>query len=809
MANNFLLRDELEDTGGKLLPQSYFWSPDIIVHDRMEDPVGFLSWSYQHDVSQPLPPQGGDVLIYVRAKNISTSKQAVYIHLYAIAPDLFTSPKQWVSHKLKTEDGMSSVFLSAVLSGEYGVTEKPFLFPSEKLERRMLVAIASESTEDPVAKLNNFFDHADFAYWVRENTNVCMRIPEIRSTEFMLEGDGVWNFRLFQPEQVRNFTFRININDAFPVGTHFVCTSPFFDRKEFDTEAGGTSLVFEGAETTPGKYGVVRIEYSINGEIRGEAMISVTFGISIGADFYPLGRSSVKYLQGASCGSNGITRNLDLRNEDDRKLLQQKFVTGKELQKYPKLSRYLDNTIKMANNGIVPELAVNQGEVSKNRMFSYTKEANETVSYVSVIDLESKPVCCIVKLQAIDTLTGSEVSGNVVMFEREGYMEASVDIPKSYNPAKVAFYTTLISLKENNLIQAAVTGELLVGNGAIKLFEIIAPKKNTQNSGPDINVSIENRTTCTGGFESDYKYNVKGHYTSNPTANRKMVPFFLPLEGVLTFTNDYELYPSIPIVEISVSNKDTNVNSKIAAKYMYLERNKARWKFEGNKVAWNFLEDWDSYISKDLFGCTVILKIEIFFTFKTNIGDVKITFFSDKNPGQMKGNFITMEYIRWCYGCLAKGTRIRMSDGSEKNIEEICPGDKLRGKSSSVCVTNIISKMADSLVVIKTENGNELHLTHRHPVKTERGVVPAEELTAADLIHMENSTTEALDWLLTENVPQNVYDLQLETPQCIFANGIVTGDRDEEESTKSEEINLEAAALMKELRKLIQSVSEK
>ncbi|WP_294606174.1 hypothetical protein [uncultured Bacteroides sp.] len=810
MLNNLiLLRDELKDTGGSLYPQSYFWSPDVIVHDHMEDPIGFLSWSYLHDVSQPLPPQGGNVLVYVRTKNISTSEQTAYIHLYAITPDWFTKPKQWSAHKLKTESNADSVCLSEVSPGDYGITETPFLFPTEKSDSRMLLAIASDSAGDPVTGLPDFTDHADFAYWVRENPCVCMRIPETRSMEFMLGNKTVWNFRFFQPEQARKYTFRIDVSNAFPVGTSFVCTSPFFDKKVFNMEKGGISKEFEGIEVTPGKNGVIKVESSVTGEIQGEAIIRFTTGIKIGADFYPVGCSSVKCLKGKSGGSsNSILRPLNLCNEDDRYLLQQKFVTMEDLGKYPTLQKHWTDTLKAAANGVVTELPIGKDFTAENKMFSFTKEADGVVSYVSRIDLKETPVCSVVNMEAIDTSTGKQVGANVVMFKNLRCMEAAVDIPTSHNPAKVALYTTLISVNKDKQIQAVVAGELLEGNSVIEKYDIQDPSRKSKEKHDCINVSIENNSSCwQGQGKSDYTYNIKTHYNAHQSANQSMVPFFLPMKGNITFKETSSLYPTVPEVTLTVKGRDAKC--EIQASYMDMAHDKCKWTFEGNKVSWEFLEDWGSYIPMDSIGCTNYLTMEAVFDFKTSTGDKRVTIASGDTSG-LVGNFITIEYIDWCWGCLAEGTFVRMADGSKMAIEAIRPGDMLRGQSVPfVRVMDIFTSQVDMLVVIRTESGKELYLTPSHPVETKRGQVRVEELNAADLIRMEDGSLEYIDWLLMENAERRVFNLLLETPDRIFANGIVTGDKCEEKKSEPANADLEASVAVEEMRKLMQALSKK
>lgn len=808
MANKiFLLRDDLEDAAGAEYPVSYFWSPDIIVHDRMEDPVGFLSWSYRHDVSQPLPPQGGDVPVYVRVKNVSTKLEKAYVRLYAISPDLFAKPGQWAASQLHTADGKECSVIPNVQADGYGVTENPFVFPARKTESRMLLAVVTNS--EAVSLPPSLNDAADFAYWVRENSHVGIRMPEIRNTEFMLAGKGVWNFRIVQPEQVRRFTFRIELNEAFPQGSRIVCTSPFFEKQEFTTRNGGTSVAFEGTETSPDKYGVVSVEYELAGTLRGEAMIKVVHGITIGADFYPVGCASVKYLQGAS-GTGRAVRNLDLGKEDDRYMLRQRFVTEQELQNYPKLRKYLKAASAGADSARPGTLDLN-GASSRNRMISYAKADGPTVSYVSDIALENEPACCAVKMEAFNALTGDLLATNVITSENTTRIRAGVNLPKSRASVCASVYTTLIAVEKGGAVKASVAGQILAEDGAVESYTIEAPRRTHGTAPKYVNVSYENKSTC-AQEESDYRYNIRSHYYRSQLANRNNVPFFLPMKGTLRVKDDYELYPAEPSVLVFADGHHSGSSIRYSVDYKEAGHNKIKWTFDGNRVSWEFLEDWGDYIPASRLYCSKNhLALDAQFVFKAAPADVTVSIVSDENPDpdskeKAYTNVIHIPFIHLSWGCLAKGTLVRLSDGTEKRIEDIRPGDTLKGKrSASVKVEEVTCGKAEKMAVVRTESGNELHLTLQHLIETGRGVIPVEQINVSDLIRMEDGTLEPLDWLLSEDKETDVYDLRLDAADSIMTNGIVTGGEYTEQESVSVETNPETAEIVEELKRLVQS----
>ena len=780
MDNLILIRDDWEDMGQALLPKSYFWSPDIILHERMEDPKGFLSWSYSHDVSQPMLPQGGSMLVYVRVKNMDISVKDIYVHLYDICDGNFTKPEDW--KMLTTEANSEYAYICQVASKDIGVTETPFVLNAQKGDNRILIAIASYSKSDPRSKIGKIKDPADFAYWVRENSCVSIRVQDTVATQFTLASNGKWAFRFHSPAQIRNLIFRITINEAFPCGTQFICQSPFFPEKEFTADNNVKSIEIEGNQTTPDKYGNIEIIYALPGtKIMGEASISVLAGIKDGAEFYPIGRSSVKYLQGIPSFSGNV-RSLDLGQEEDCSLFYNTCINPEELLDYPCLQKYLAQTKVMLNSGKaeVPLLAVNEMPEPRNTVFSYAHKEEDTVVYTSLLKLEKIPVDAVVKIEVRDKVTGKQIGLNVNTNDASQNMKIQTCVPQRIAPEEVDVLTTLIcvnGIADNTTIppiQAVMIQKTLVGTNNIKNYKIDAPTKKHQ-ANEYICVSVENKITCNSG-DSDYKYNIAEHYIKNPEMNREEVPFFLPLKGWIEFDTSRILSPKTPKVSISAKSKQTS--GEINVSYRNMDRNKMKWTFEEQKASWEFLDDWDDYIPKINISCSNILELDINFGFylgrSGETTDVRIC--SDIQPGQ-EGNHIKIEYINWSWGCLSRNTRIRMADGSEKPIEDIHPGDCIRGETfASIPVTDVSTKVEDQLILLITESKNELLMTPKHPVKTEQGIRIAENLNVTNRICMENGTYEEIYWLVIERQSTEVYSLVLEHSDCFIANGILTGD---------------------------------
>ena len=96
--------------------------------------------------------------------------------------------------------------------------------------------------------------------------------------------------------------------------------------------------------------------------------------------------------------------------------------------------------------------------------------------------------------------------------------------------------------------------------------------------------------------------------------------------------------------------------------------------------------------------------------------------------------------LRCSYGCrycLPSGTKIRMYDGSLKNIERIKRWDRIISYNTETNlpeiseVTEIMVRKAQTLVSIKT-SFKEVRLTPEHPVFTKRGWINAENVKEGD-----------------------------------------------------------------------------
>lgn len=80
----------------------------------------------------------------------------------------------------------------------------------------------------------------------------------------------------------------------------------------------------------------------------------------------------------------------------------------------------------------------------------------------------------------------------------------------------------------------------------------------------------------------------------------------------------------------------------------------------------------------------------------------------------------------WGGGCFVAGTKVLISDGSQKNVENVSSSDLVmsfdyKGKNIPAKVSSLVTKASSNVYKITFENNKELLLTSNHPVYTPNG----------------------------------------------------------------------------------------
>jgi preprotein translocase subunit YajC len=139
-------------------------------------------------------------------------------------------------------------------------------------------------------------------------------------------------------------------------------------------------------------------------------------------------------------------------------------------------------------------------------------------------------------------------------------------------------------------------------------------------------------------------------------------------------------------------------------------------------------------------------------------------------------NLSKIKQLKILWGCLGKNTRIGTEQGN-KIISEIKTGDKvLTANGTYVTVKNIVTGTEKKIIAVAVSEKETLLITAKHPIATERGIIQAVDLSAADSLKTSDGSFKPVYYLDEIDYNDKVYSLELESPALILANDIFVGD---------------------------------
>ncbi|WP_455715887.1 hypothetical protein [Anaerosporobacter sp.] len=124
-----------------------------------------------------------------------------------------------------------------------------------------------------------------------------------------------------------------------------------------------------------------------------------------------------------------------------------------------------------------------------------------------------------------------------------------------------------------------------------------------------------------------------------------------------------------------------------------------------------------------------------------------------------------------------------MADGSQKKINDIEIGDRIRSLNNTARVDNIWKELQIVPVIRLMVDSKELLLTKYHPVQTDKGMIPAYELQEGTKVltqeHGYVAITQIDEELCTDWLSK--FDIHLESEDkldqhIMFESGIAVGD---------------------------------
>lgn len=135
---------------------------------------------------------------------------------------------------------------------------------------------------------------------------------------------------------------------------------------------------------------------------------------------------------------------------------------------------------------------------------------------------------------------------------------------------------------------------------------------------------------------------------------------------------------------------------------------------------------------------------------------------------------IPMINVLW--GCLAEGTKITMSDGARKKIEDVRIGDKVvTGDGAISGISDIVVGTESTMYQLVLASGNEVLATLDHPFMTGSGMMLVSDITSHTDIRIAGGAFSRAVSCYPVTYGKKVYSLELSDGDSFIANGVVSG----------------------------------
>ena len=198
----------------------------------------------------------------------------------------------------------------------------------------------------------------------------------------------------------------------------------------------------------------------------------------------------------------------------------------------------------------------------------------------------------------------------------------------------------------------------------------------------------------------------------------------------------------------------------------------------GTGIGWKLDKYWNNQIPDSVRFGNRVHALEFGFSFRCKedqtFHDVLLTSkATELMINQPHVEKISQIHLYW--GCLAKGTKVMLSDGMEVNIEDVRPGNALRkpGGGYSV-VKSIITGTEKNIYRVRLSNGVEVCATRTHPLGAPDGFIAPIELNSKSTLRTKKGICDVI-YCYPETWNGPVYSIELESGDSFYANGVVSG----------------------------------
>lgn len=450
-------------------------------------------------------------------------------------------------------------------------------------------------------------------------------------------------------------------------------------------------------------------------------------------------------------------------------------------QKYPEMYKILlytrDKQIKNANKTMVfralqnNEYTYGLEDSMKIRTLNY--DPATTLESVSSINTVHNNPSLIIVGELNDITHNKAIDGFAVYDNNSQYLDGEINcnsvslikdteyefMAKStfskieYDESGKPFYSSLTDVTDAKKVVAAST--------LVKNVTINAPDSIKHPGAARIVIYYNNRK----GSGCDYYYN-------NVKDDGKSVEVNIPFKGSVEFANGFK--PSYVDKNLDFMLQIVTANSGVA-NFNIAHWNDIKWTPSNSSLSWEFPDCWYDILQKNNFAVANNVNFYCKMSVVLESGIAVPIVISSEDREHKDPSFKKIKAIDIEWGCFAKGSRIKMSDNSLKNIEDLKVGDKVKTENGCAAVIETIVGSEEKMILIRTSNGCKLTITDDHPVMTESGWKTAGDLNAADIIKTESGLS-AVEEFHYVDYNDKVFSVRLETEAALISEGIYTGD---------------------------------
>lgn len=504
--------------------------------------------------------------------------------------------------------------------------------------------------------------------------------------------------------------------------------------------------------------------------------------------------------------ADNIQYELVLRSLGGEKLLKQKYPEMYKILLYTR-----DKQIKNANETVAlrapldNEYTYGLEDSMKIRTLNY--DPATTLESVSSINTVHKNPSLIIVGELKDITHNKAIDGFAVYDSNSQYLDGEINcksvslikdteyefMAKStfskieYDESGNPFYSSLTDVTDAKKVVAAST--------LVKNITVNAPDSIKHPGAARTVIYYNNRT----GSGCDYYYN-------NVKADSNSVEVYIPFNGSVEFANGFK--PSYVDKNLDFMLQIVTAKSGVA-NFNTAHWNEIEWTLNNSSLSWKFPDCWYDILQKNNFDSANDVNFYCKMSVVLEGGIAVPIVISSEDREHKDPSFKKIKAINIAWGCFAKGSRIKMSDNTLKNIEDLKVGDKVKTENGCAAVIETIVGSEEKMILIRASNGCKLTITDDHPVMTEAGWKTAGDLSAADIIKTETGLS-GIEELHYVNYRDKVFSVRLETESDLISEGIYTGDfgcQNRLKTVSKNSSDVKKEEFQQELEELISSIN--